>query len=62
MVMPTKGDFILQNAKLTPLPTQQMTNQQRKDLGIQAFSRQSTVTEIAKQNNTSRQYIHKQKK
>ena len=61
MVIPTKGEFILQSIKLAPSPAQQMSNQQRKDLGIQAFSRQSTVTDIAKQNNTSRQYIHKQK-
>lgn len=38
-----------------------MTNQQKKEIGIQAFTKRSTITEIANQNNTSRQFIYKQK-
>jgi len=38
-----------------------MTNRQRKEIGIQAFSNRSTITNIANQNNTSRKFIYNQK-
>jgi len=43
-------------------PARQMTSQQKKAIGIQAFTQHTTITDIANQNNASRQFIYNQKK
>jgi hypothetical protein len=47
--------------KIQPPPAKRMTVEQKKVIGLQALSQKKTISKIARQQNTSRQFVYRQK-